>query len=165
MKRKEGKMKKRLVVCLSLIVFCHAGRAQNSTNGLSEGYLALARSDVQAKKVDIIRQNITLTDDQAKTFWPLQRSYESDLNKLGDQRVSVIKEYAQNWDNLSDSNAKDLGTRLLDYQKKRVDLRKKYFDRMSKEISPTIAAKFFQVEIQMEDLIDLVIASAVPLVK
>jgi hypothetical protein len=46
-----------------------------------------------------------------------------------------------------------------------VDLRKKYFDRISKEVTPTIAAKFFQIEIQLEDLIDLGIASSVPLVK
>jgi hypothetical protein len=123
------------------------------------------RSDVQAKKVDIIRQNLTLTEDQAKTFWPLQRSYDTDLSKLGDERVEVIREYAKNWDNLSDDTAKNLGTRMLDYQKKRVDLRKKYFDRISKEVTPTIAAKFFQIEIQLEDLIDLGIASSVPLVK
>jgi len=123
------------------------------------------RSDVQAKKVDIIRQNITLTEDQAKTFWPLQRSYDEELSKLGDERVSVIRDYAKSWDNMSDATAKDLGSRMLDFQKKRVDLRKKYFDRISKAITPTIAAKFFQVEIQLEDIIDLGIASSVPLVK
>jgi hypothetical protein len=34
------------------------------------------RSDVQAKKVDIIRQNLTPSDEQVKKFWPLQQSYE-----------------------------------------------------------------------------------------
>lgn len=146
-------------------MFCGTALAQSDTSGLPEGYIALLRSDVQAKKTDIIRQNITLTQDQAKTFWPIQRSYETELSKLGDERVNVIREYAKNWDNLSDSLAKDLGDRALDYQEKRVDLRKKYFGRMAKEISPTIAAKFFQVEVQLEDLIDLGIASSIPLVK
>jgi hypothetical protein len=152
-------------VIVGLIVFSAIGRAQDTTSGVPEGYIALLRSDVQAKKVDIIRQNVTLTDEQAKTFWPIQRSYESDLSKLGDDRLNVIRDYAKNWDNLSDSTAKDLGNRLLDYQKKRVDLRKKYFDRISKEVTPTVSAKFFQVEMQLEDLLDLGIASLVPLVK
>ena len=116
-------------------------------------------------KIHIIRQNLTLTDDQAKKFWPLQQSYENELSTLGDQPVDVIRDYAKNWDNLSDATAKDLGTRLLDYQQKRIDLRKKYFYRISKEITPTIAAKFFQIELQIEDLIDLEIASSVPLAK
>ncbi|MBV9222540.1 MAG: hypothetical protein JOY85_00815, partial [Acidobacteriaceae bacterium] len=108
---------------------------------------------------------LTLSDEQAKKFWPLQRSYENDLTKLGDNRFEVIQEYAKNWHDLSDQTAKDLGKRHLDYQKKRVDLQSKYFDRMSKEISPTVAAKFFQIETQMEALIDLQIASSLPLIK
>jgi hypothetical protein len=36
---------------------------------------------------------------------------------------------------------------------------------LSKELSPTIAAKFFQLEIQMENLGDLAVGSAVPLVR
>jgi hypothetical protein len=130
--------------------------------GLSHGQL---RADIQTKKTDILQQNLTLSDKQAKTFWPLQRSYENDLSKLGDQRLEVIREYAKNWDNLTDETAKDLEKRLLDHQKRRVDLRGRYFERMSKEISPTIAAKFFQVETQLENIVDLEIASSVPLIK
>jgi hypothetical protein len=158
-------MKHGNAIFLCFTILCTTGGAQTTTNGVPEGYIALLRSDVQSRKVDIIRQNVTLSEQEAKTFWPLQRSYENELSRLGDARVSVIRDYAQNWDNLSDSTAKDLGTRLLDYQKKRVDLRKKYFDRISKEVTPTVAAKFFQVEIQLENLIDLAVASSVPLVK
>jgi hypothetical protein len=162
---KRGMMKPRITLFVCLISLCATAGAQTTTNGVPEGYIALLRSDVQSQKVDIIRQNITLSEEQAKTFWPLQRSYENELSTLSDARVNVIRDYAKNWDNLSDSTAKDLGTRLLDYQKKRVDLRKKYFDRISKEVTPTVAAKFFQVELQLESLIDLEIAAAVPLVK
>lgn len=158
-------MKHGNAIFLCFTILCATGAVQTPKNGVPEGYIALLRSDVQSQKVDIIRQNITLSEQEAKTFWPLQRSYENELSTLGDARVSVIREYAKDWDNLSDSTAKDLGTRLLDYQKKRVDLRKKYFDRISKEVTPTVAAKFFQVEIQLENLIDLVVASSVPLVK
>lgn len=158
-------MKTVYVVVLCLFTFCAIGRTQTNTNGLPEGYITLLRSDVKTKKVEIIRQNLTLTDEQSRKFWPLQQSYENDLSKLGDERVNVIRDYAKSWDNLADAEAKDLGNRLLDFQKKRVDLRKKYFDRISKEVTATIAAKFFQIEIQLEDLIDLGIASSVPLVK
>jgi hypothetical protein len=150
---------------IATCALCLAGWAQESQNQFPESYVALLRSDIQAKKTDIVQQNLTLSDDQAKKFWPLQRNYESDLSKLGDQRVDVIRDYAKNWENLSDETAKSLGKRLLEYHKKRVDLRGKYFDRISKEISPTIAAKFLQNEMQIEDMIDLEIASSLPLIK
>lgn len=144
---------------------CVCGWGQESQSALPESYIALLRSDIQAKKTDIIQQNLTLSDDQAKKFWPLQRSYQNDLSKLGDQRLDIIRDYAKNWGDLSDETAKNLGKRLLDYQKKRVELRGKYFDRISKEISPTVAAKFFQVEMQLEDITDLGIASSIPLIR
>jgi hypothetical protein len=144
---------------------CFSAAGQDAQGRLPESEIALLRADIQTKKTDILQQNLTLSDEQAKTFWPLQRSYESDLSKLGDQRLEVIREYAKNWDNLANDTAKDLGRRLLDYQKKRVALRGRYFDRMSKGISPTVAAKFFQVEMQLEDMVDLEIASSLPLIK
>jgi hypothetical protein len=148
-----------LMTCWPLV------QAQDSQSGVPEGYIALLRSDVKAKKTDIIQQNLTLTEDQAKKFWPIQRSYETDLSKLGDQRLETIREYAKNWDTLTDDQAKSLGKRTFDFQKKRVDLRNKYFDQISKQVSPTIAAKYMQIEIQMENLIDLSIASQIPLIK
>jgi hypothetical protein len=155
--------------CTTLLIgtlaVCLSAAGEDTQGKLSESEIALLRADIQTKKTDILQQNLALSDEQAKAFWPLQRSYENDLSKLGDQRLQVIREYAKNWDNLTDETAKDLGKRLLDYQKRRVDLRGRYFDRMSKEISPTIAAKFFQVETQLENIVDLEIASSVPLIK
>jgi hypothetical protein len=139
--------------------------AQQGQSPIPESYVALLRSDIQTQKTALITQNLTLSDDQAKKFWPLQRSYESELSKLGDERLDVIRTYVKSWDNLDDATAKNLGKRLLEYHKKRIDLESKYFDRMSKEISPTLAAKFFQIELQLEDIIDLDIASSVPLIK
>jgi hypothetical protein len=146
-------------------VVCLCGRGQESERHLPEAYVALLRSDIQTKKTDVIQQNLTLSEDQARKFWPLQRSYENDLSKLGDRGLDVVRDYAKNWDDLSDEMARNLGKRLLGYHKKREDLHGKYFDRMSKEISPMIAAKFFQIEMQLEDIIDLGVASSLPLIK
>ena len=153
----------RLVVTSCLICVC--SRGQDSQSHIPESYVALLRSDLQGKKTQIIEQTLALSDDQAKNFWPLQRSYENDLSKLSDQQFKVIRDYASNWNNLSDATANDLGKRLLGYHKKRVDLQTKYFDRISKEMSPMMAAKFFQVELQIEEMIDVEIASSLPLIQ
>ena len=79
--------------------------------------------------------------------------------------MDVIRDYAKSWDNLGDDTAKSLGKRWLEYHKKRVELAQKYFERISKELSPTIAAKFFQIEIQLEGLTDIAIGSSIPLIK
>lgn len=157
-----------IAVLISGLAFhCYAQEQQQEGQKIAipESYIALIRSDLQTRKTATLQQNLTLSDDEAKKFWPLQRSFENDLEKLGDERLDVIREYAKNWHQLSDETAKSLGQRLLEYHKKRVELAQKYFQRMSKELSPTVAAKFFQIEIQLEDLIDIAIGSSVPLIK
>ena len=150
---------------IGILAFCLCAAAQDTLGTLPDSEIALLRSDIQTKKTDILQQNLRMSDEQAAKFWPLQRSYENDLSKLEDQHLALIREYTKDWNNLKDETAKDLGRRLFEFQKKRVELRSKYFDRMSKEISPAIAAKFFRVEIQMEDAMDFEVGSSMPLIK
>jgi hypothetical protein len=50
-------------------------------------------------------------------------------------------------------------------EKRRTKLKKKYFKKVEKALSATIAAKFIQVESQINLLADLQIASELPLIK
>src|SRR5437764_4882021 len=68
---------------------------------IPESYIALTRSDVQTQKAAILEQNLILSEDEAKKFWPLRRSFENDLEKLGDERLDVIRDYAKNWHQLN----------------------------------------------------------------
>jgi len=63
---------------------------------------------------------------------------------------------------LEDEKAYDLAERSLDYEAGRVKLKRHYFRKFSKALSPKPAAKFFQVEKQIQMLIDLQIASELP---
>jgi hypothetical protein len=147
-----------------IVVYCYndCGWGQVLENQLPESYVAVLRSNIETRKTVVIQQSLALSDEQARKFWPLQRSYENDLSKLGDQWFDVIRDYVKNWDNLNDETARSLGKRLHEYHKRREDLHGKYFDRMSKEISPMVAAKFFQIETQLEEVIDLGISSSMP---
>jgi len=80
--------------CTTLLIgtltVCISAMAQDTQGKLPESEIALLRADIQTKKTDILQQNQTLSDEQGKTFWPLQRSYENDLStdaisKLGTQ--------------------------------------------------------------------------------
>jgi hypothetical protein len=84
--------------------------AQENLSSLPESEITL-RADIQTKETDILQQNLALSDERAKRFWFVQRSYENDLSKLGEKRLDVIRE-STNWDNLNDATARDLGKRL-----------------------------------------------------
>jgi hypothetical protein len=65
--------------CTTLLIgtlnVCLSAAAQDTQGKLPESEIALLRADIQTKKMDILQQNLTPSDEQGKTFWPLQRRY------------------------------------------------------------------------------------------
>jgi hypothetical protein len=126
--------------------------------------IELLRADVRAEKVAILGQAMDLTEEEASAFWPIQREYEGELAKLYDERVALIKAYAESYESMSDEVATDLAESVLDMEKRRIELKERYFERMSIAVSPSVAARFLQIDNQINMLIDLQIAGSLPLI-
>jgi len=130
-----------------------------------DAYVGLLREDVQKQKVAITSQIMQFTPEQAAVFWPIYNDYTKELSALGDLRLQGIKEYAANYNSLSDQKATELANMRLEYEEKLLALKKKYFEKLSKALTPKLAVRFFQVENQLLDLIDLQISSNLPIVQ
>jgi hypothetical protein len=50
----------------------------------------------------------TFTAEEAKPFWPIYDSYNTELENFVDARVAVIKAYADDYDKMTDVKANDL---------------------------------------------------------
>ena len=120
------------------------------------------RADTRADKVAIITEAMRFTPQESSAFWPIYKNYESDLTKLNDGRVELIKSYAQKYTTLTDADAKQLAEQSFDLEQRRVDLKKKYFKEFNKQLPGTTVAKFFQLEHRLDLLIDVAIASQLP---
>jgi hypothetical protein len=133
--------------------------------GNLRAFVELARSDIRTNKALIIAQNIDFTSDEAVEFWPVQREYETDLNKLLDQRYDLIVKFAKQYGSMTDPQAADLAMKVFDLEGKRTDLKRKYFKKFRKVIPALKAARFFQIENQINMAIDLQVAASLPLIK
>jgi len=128
-------------------------------------FVELLRKDIKAEKTAVITMVMEFTDAESEIFWPLYREYEFEADKLVDSRIAVIREYAKSYDSMTNDIAKDLMGRVLKLQEKRLKLDKKYWKTFSKKLNPITAARFMQVNGQINDLIDLQIASELPLIQ
>jgi hypothetical protein len=128
-------------------------------------YVDLLREDVQKQKVAITSQLMQLSPEQAAAFWPVYNEYAKELSALGDLRVQGIKEYAANYRSLSDEKATELAKMRFEYEQRLLALKRKYFQNLSKALTPKLAARFFQIENQLLDVIDLQVASRLPIVQ
>jgi hypothetical protein len=129
-----------------------------------EKYVEMLRSDLRAAKTTIHTEALDLSAADGEKFWPIQREYETELAKIGDQRLALIKDYAASYESMTPEKAKELVDRAFKLESSRLSLLKKYTDKVSKGVSPIVGARFAQVEAIINSLIDLQIRAETPLV-
>ncbi len=125
----------------------------------------LLRKDIRSHKKQIIAANLQLTDTEAEKFWPLYDQYTAELVKINDAKYAVIKEYAINYDTLTDDKAVALTHQLLGVDQQVAQLRVKYVPLFNKVVSGKKTALFFQLDRRLLMLIDLQLASEIPMVQ
>ena len=125
-------------------------------------YIKLLRGDVRSQKSAVMSAVMQLDPDEAAKFWPIYRDYDAELTKVNDLRVANIEEYSRTYTQLTDAKADELVRNAMEYQKQRAELLAKYYDRMKREMGAITAARFVQVEHQLLLIIDLQIASSLP---
>jgi hypothetical protein len=127
--------------------------------------VALLRRDVRSQKKQITAANLTLTDSEAEKFWPAYDRYEAEVAKVNDVKYGLIKQYAKNIDSLSDETADKITHQALGLDQSLAQLRMKYLPVFRKILSAKSTARFIQIDRRLANLIDLQVASAIPLVQ
>jgi hypothetical protein len=122
----------------------------------------LVRSDLRAEKQAIVTEAMALSQEEGIAFWPIYKEYEFELYKVWDERLAVLNDYAENYESLTNEKAKEIFIWNLNVDKKYLKLRKKYFKKIAKAVSPIVAARFGQIENYLNMLISAQIMAEVP---
>jgi hypothetical protein len=141
-----------------------AATAQTPEELNTREYIILLRRDVNAEKARLLGTVMQFDAEDAAKFWPIYRDYQADLNKVNDLRAANIQEYARTYNQMTDAKADELIKNAMAFQKQRDDLLAKYYERVKQELGAITAARFVQVEHQLLMIIDLKIASSLPVV-
>jgi hypothetical protein len=128
-------------------------------------YIGMMRHDLKKEKVSILTELMDLGPEQAARFWPVYNEYDKELTKLGDERIAFIRLYADNYSALSDEMATKIAMGMMDVEARRVDLRKQYFQRVSQALTAKDAARWLQIEGQIEKVVDLQLLASLPIVQ
>jgi hypothetical protein len=125
--------------------------------------IQLLRQDIRAKKQELITENLPLTESEATKFWPIYRHYTSDLVEINNEKFRLIKEYSAMWGNMSDQDALIYIRRWLEVDQKVQALRLSYVPTVSQVLPGKKAATFFQLDRRISMMIDVQLASQIPL--
>lgn len=155
-----------LAVVVSTPAFAQdAPSAAETQEANLKAYVEMLRKDLKKDKVAILTELLQLSPEESAAFWPVYNEYDKSLTRLGDERIAFIRMYAENYSSLTDQKATQIVMGLLDIDGRRNQLKKDYFQRMSRVVSVKQAARFLQIENQIEKLVDLQIAASLPIVE
>jgi hypothetical protein len=105
-------------------------------------------------------------DLQGNTKQKFGKLYDEYQEKLMEQRLaelSLIKDYAQNYDNLTDKNADKLIKKWVTDEEAKMVLTKEYMAKFKKIMPSSDVIRYFQIERRMQILRDAQISSVIPL--
>jgi len=150
---------KRILLVIGMILMMSPAFSQSFDN-----YLEVVRDVLNTEKKAAVAETMTLSDMESGPFWSLYNEYNAELYKVHTERVNIIKDFAANYESMTDEKADALVNRSLAYQTKLLKLNKSYYKRFKKILPASKAALYFQVESKIEALIDAELATEIPLV-
>lgn len=150
-------------------LFAQAGSAQSAPGAQNQGPtdedIELLRKDVRSQKKQMVAANMKLSDKEAEQFWPIYDQYTAELVKINDKKYAAVKQFAQQYDTLTDDQAESLTRQSIEVDQSVAQLRLKYIPIFRKVLSGKKTALFFQIDRRLVMLIDLQLAAGIPLVQ
>jgi sorbitol-specific phosphotransferase system component IIBC len=153
-------MKKSVLVSLVVIFSSVQLFAQSN-----DDYIEIVRDVLKTEKKVAIAEVMALSDTESGPFWELYNEYNFEMSKVQNQRVSLIKDFAANYENMTDEKADELWKGTISFQQQALKLKKKYYGKFKKIMPAGRAAMYFQAENKIEALINASLALEIPFIE
>ncbi|HEU4618299.1 MAG TPA: hypothetical protein VFV10_09670 [Gammaproteobacteria bacterium] len=120
---------------------------------------------IRADKKALVAANLELTEEQAAKFWPIYDAYQADLQKINQRTLSMVKSYADayNDNSLTDEKARQLISEAIQIREDQAAMQKKYAQQLEGAVPTIEAARYLQIENKIRAVVDYNLADTIPL--
>jgi hypothetical protein len=132
---------------------------------ISDSDIQLLRTNLRSERKQVIAANMQLTDAEAVKFWPIYDQYISELVANNNKKYDLIKQYVQQQGNLTDVQADAAVKQWIAVDESVAQLRLKYVPQFRAILPAKKTALFYQVDRRIQLMIDLQLASALPVIE
>ena len=127
--------------------------------------MQLIRDAAKVNKKLIITDNMNLTEEEAKNFWPVYDDYQKALATLYERTGKAIKDFAENYNSLSDEEANTILNESIAIQEDRLKLKRSLLPNFNKVLPAKKVARYYQIENKLDAILKYELARGIPLVK
>ena len=138
--------------------------AEAQPNSINDNDVEMLRANLRANRKKLMAQNMNLTADEATKFWPIFDQYRKEAIKPKDERWALIKEYAANYNTMTDAQAQDYMKRATEVDQQLLALRLRYVPVFGKVMSAKKIALWYQIDRHIDLMINLQLSSVIPMV-
>ena len=154
----------RSVMMIAAFLFC-LGAGTVLAQDKPADNMDIVREKARTDKKLVVATALNLTEGEAKAFWPVYNSYQSDMIAHYDRVFKFVDAYAKSYESMSDENATQLLGEFLSLETDYIALLNSYVPRFRRVLPPVKVARLYQVENKMRALVDYEFARAIPLIK
>ena len=157
-------MNMKLAAMLFAVTALVAGTAAAAGNVAEATDLQALRASVRADKKALVAGTLTLTDAEARKFWPLYDAYQRDLDMINRRRVVAVEGLIARDKPLSDLYARTLANELLVTDEMEIKSRRTLQNGVLKALPAKKAARYLQLENKIRAVQAYDVAEAIPLI-
>ncbi len=122
------------------------------------------RSELMARRADVMAKGLTLTAEQAAKFWPLFEQFQKEEDVVVQEQIKATETYASNYEHLTDENALTYVNSLLERDKKMYDIRIKWLAKFKTVIPLPMAARAIQLDRRLGNITQVQLSQRIPLI-
>lgn len=146
----------------SLILFLSISTAASAQTALDE-QIELVRQSAHTDRKIILMGNVNFTSDESAKFWPAWNEYRAAVAANGDRTLALIKNFAENYENLTDQKANELLTDYFSIEMQNLVIKQKFSQEINLFMPEVKVMRVIQIENKLDAAIDLQLASEIPL--
>lgn len=149
---------KKIAIILGVLLFSY-GTSQ------AQELLDLLKKDLNKEKRTLVSDAMDIKEENKTAFWEIYGEYETASDKLIDLRAKNINNFADNYEKLTDEIANEIASTYIEIETGKLKNTKTTYKKMKKVIGAIQATRFIQIMNQVQLLIDVQIASEIPLIE
>ena len=130
-----------------------------------EASLEILRETLRSNKKALVDVNLALSDEEARSFWPVYERYQQDLGAVQERLLRVIEDYRTNFGSMTDEKARKLVDDYLAAERDRVEVRSAFLEPISKALPGRKVMRFYQIENKIDAVLRYELAATIPVIE
>ena len=158
-------MNRLATLCATLFILVTMSPATAQSQGAQQD-VDEGRAMLRAGFREVIREELTLTEQETAAFWPIYDDYERTVTAIMDRYATLVVDYVDRFEagELSNEYADELLAEYFAIRQELLDTRRAFIPKFKKVLPALKVAQLYQLENKLNAEVDIQLALALPLI-